>query len=288
MGLSHGRNSAFLALTDEPRWKDWATLYRKFNHSPSEGFKRVPGSETEMTSRGQTGRSTRNSRHLFPCFVIFSSFLFQTTNSAYTHSPRFYLSPEIKLAFPQNNHVGLPTKQRTFDVFKTDLERKRPLFKQQRSQTYGEPISTADMSVDPKPRYSIHSTDLSEPQFLKKEYTDQPKSKRGGDGCMFHAGLAHNCDYRSLVKAFDDVDHWNSYLSPGKRKRSDASNWLRSKRHFPESWRQKLKKMPEAMPLIKVDHKRNTEESNDGGDIIVNDLIQQNNEEKERAVKDRY
>ena len=73
-----------------------------------------------------------------------------------------------------------------------------------------------------------------------------------------------------------------------KRKRSDASNWLRSKRHFPESWRQKLKKMPEAMPLIKVDHKRNTEESNDGGDIIVNDLIQQNNEEKERAVKDRY
>ena len=105
---------------------------------------------------------------------------------------------------------------------------------------------------------------------------------------MFHAGLAHNCDYRSLVKALDDVDHWNSYLSPGKRKRSDASNWLRSKRHFPDSWRQKLKKMPEAMPLIKVDHKRNTEESNDGGNIIVNDLIQQNNEEKERAVKDRY
>ena len=26
MGLSHGRNSAFLALTDEPRWKHWATL----------------------------------------------------------------------------------------------------------------------------------------------------------------------------------------------------------------------------------------------------------------------
>ena len=28
MGLSHGRNSAFLALTDEPRWKDWATLVK--------------------------------------------------------------------------------------------------------------------------------------------------------------------------------------------------------------------------------------------------------------------
>ena len=104
---------------------------------------------------------------------------------------------------------------------------------------------------------------------------------------MFHAGLAHNCDYRSLVKAFDDVDHWNSYLSPGKRKRSDASNWLRSKRHFPENWQQNLKKMPEAMPLIKV-HKRTTEGSNDDGDIIVNDLIQQNNEDKERVVKDIY
>jgi len=102
---------------------------------------------------------------------------------------------------------------------------------------------------------------------------------------MFHAGLAHNCDYRSLVKAFDDVDHWNSYLSPGKRKRSDASSnsWLTSKRQFTENWQQqKLKKMPEAMPpLIKV-HKRPTEEFNDDADIIVNDLIPQNNEEKER------
>lgn len=40
---------------------------------------------------------------------------------------------------------------------------------------------------------------------------------------MFHAGLAHNCDYKSLVKAFDDVDHWNSYMSPGKKKRSGGS-----------------------------------------------------------------
>ena len=39
--------------------------------------------------------------------------------------------------------------------------------------------------------------------------------KRQG-GCLFHGGLAHNCDYKDLVGAVDEADHWGSDLSPGK------------------------------------------------------------------------
>ena len=40
--------------------------------------------------------------------------------------------------------------------------------------------------------------------------------KRQGSGCLFHGGLAHNCDYKDLVGAVDEADHWGSDLSPGK------------------------------------------------------------------------
>ena len=42
------------------------------------------------------------------------------------------------------------------------------------------------------------------------------RRKRQGGGCLFHAGLAHNCDYKDLVGAVDETDHWGSDLSPGK------------------------------------------------------------------------
>ena len=40
--------------------------------------------------------------------------------------------------------------------------------------------------------------------------------KRKGGGCLFHGGLAHNCDYKDLVGAVDETDHWGSDMSPGK------------------------------------------------------------------------
>lgn len=48
-----------------------------------------------------------------------------------------------------------------------------------------------------------------------------PEKRIGsGSGCLFHAGLAHNCDYKDLVRAVDETDHWGSDLAPGKRKRN--------------------------------------------------------------------
>jgi len=43
----------------------------------------------------------------------------------------------------------------------------------------------------------------------------QPAKRQGG--CLFHGGLAHNCDYKDLVGAVDEADHWGSDLSPGKK-----------------------------------------------------------------------
>lgn len=43
-------------------------------------------------------------------------------------------------------------------------------------------------------------------------------SKRRGT-CMFHAGLGQNCDYRDMVGAVDEVNHWDSDLAPGKKRR---------------------------------------------------------------------
>jgi hypothetical protein len=36
---------------------------------------------------------------------------------------------------------------------------------------------------------------------------------------MFHAGLAQNCDYKDVIGAVNEVNHWGSDLSPGKRRR---------------------------------------------------------------------
>merc|ERR1712226_1377449 len=41
--------------------------------------------------------------------------------------------------------------------------------------------------------------------------------KRGGSNCLFNGGLAHNCDYRDVIASVNDMGHWGSALSPGKR-----------------------------------------------------------------------
>ena len=36
---------------------------------------------------------------------------------------------------------------------------------------------------------------------------------------MFHAGLGQNCDYRDMVGAVDEVNHWGSDMAPGRKRR---------------------------------------------------------------------
>ena len=49
--------------------------------------------------------------------------------------------------------------------------------------------------------------------------------KRGGSSsCLFNAGLAHNCDYRDVVGAVNEMNHWGSDLAPGKRRKREAGS----------------------------------------------------------------
>jgi hypothetical protein len=43
---------------------------------------------------------------------------------------------------------------------------------------------------------------------------------------MFNAGLAHNCDYRDVVGAVNEMNHWGSDLAPGRRKKRDAGHQM--------------------------------------------------------------
>ena len=43
---------------------------------------------------------------------------------------------------------------------------------------------------------------------------------------MFNAGLAHNCDYRDVVGAVNEMNHWGSDLAPGRRKKRDAGRQM--------------------------------------------------------------
>lgn len=53
---------------------------------------------------------------------------------------------------------------------------------------------------------------------FRSRQVEAMRPKRRGS-CMFHAGLAHNCDYRDVVGAVNEVSHWGSDISPGKRRR---------------------------------------------------------------------
>ena len=40
--------------------------------------------------------------------------------------------------------------------------------------------------------------------------------------CFINAGLSHNCDIRDFLGAFEENKYWNSFDSPGKRRRRGA------------------------------------------------------------------
>lgn len=37
--------------------------------------------------------------------------------------------------------------------------------------------------------------------------------------CYFNAGMSHNCDYNEVLKTVDDVNHWSSDSTPGRRRK---------------------------------------------------------------------
>ena len=43
--------------------------------------------------------------------------------------------------------------------------------------------------------------------------------KRANTNCLFHAGLAHNCDYRDIIASVNEMSYWGSDLAPGKRRK---------------------------------------------------------------------
>jgi len=118
----------------------------------------------------------------------------------------FFLRRPIDTTVPR---VNRPSRQ---DIYKTDIKKPSLL----RFPREGSVQETPDTGVHPKGT----SPDAVYIEPRLKVINDNSKRKREGGGCIFHAGLAHNCDYKSLVRAFDDVDHWNSFMSPGKKKRS--------------------------------------------------------------------
>merc|ERR1711973_170185 len=48
----------------------------------------------------------------------------------------------------------------------------------------------------------------------------QQNYKRANTNCLFHAGLAHNCDFRDVISAVNEMSYWGSDLAPGKKKRT--------------------------------------------------------------------
>lgn len=37
--------------------------------------------------------------------------------------------------------------------------------------------------------------------------------------CYFNAGMSHSCDYNEVLKTVDDVNHWSSDYTPGRRRK---------------------------------------------------------------------
>eukprot|EP00095_Tigriopus_kingsejongensis_P003432 maker-scaffold110_size354795-snap-gene-2.22 protein:Tk03432 transcript:maker-scaffold110_size354795-snap-gene-2.22-mRNA-1 annotation:"PREDICTED: uncharacterized protein LOC100906079" len=56
-----------------------------------------------------------------------------------------------------------------------------------------------------------------------QQFGEPSRPKRRGS-CLFHAGLAHNCDYRDVVGAVNEITHWGSANAPGKRRRKRSIN----------------------------------------------------------------
>merc|ERR1712156_10627 len=57
-------------------------------------------------------------------------------------------------------------------------------------------------------------------EAARRQVPVQQNYKRANTNCLFHAGLAHNCDFRDVISAVNEMSYWGSDLSPGKKKRT--------------------------------------------------------------------
>nr|CAH0099014.1 unnamed protein product [Daphnia galeata] len=42
--------------------------------------------------------------------------------------------------------------------------------------------------------------------------------------CYFNAGMSHSCDYKELLQSVEDVNHWSSEHTPGRRRKRHPSS----------------------------------------------------------------
>merc|ERR1711981_165661 len=57
-------------------------------------------------------------------------------------------------------------------------------------------------------------------EAARRQIPVQQNYKRANTNCLFHAGLASNCDFRDVISAVNEMSYWGSDLSPGKKKRT--------------------------------------------------------------------
>merc|ERR1712228_707954 len=60
-------------------------------------------------------------------------------------------------------------------------------------------------------------------EAARRQVPVQQNYKRANTNCLFHAGLAHNCDFRDVISAVNEMSYWGSDLSPGKKKRTQPA-----------------------------------------------------------------
>ena len=59
-------------------------------------------------------------------------------------------------------------------------------------------------------------------QIIIFDFYRQQNFKRANTNCLFHAGLASNCDFRDVISAVNEMNYWGSDMTPGKKKRSKS------------------------------------------------------------------
>lgn len=66
--------------------------------------------------------------------------------------------------------------------------------------------------------------DLSHRMAITKSPQPTPQNyKRANTNCLFHAGLAHNCDYRDVIASVNEMSYWGSDLAPGKKRKKRST-----------------------------------------------------------------
>jgi len=59
-------------------------------------------------------------------------------------------------------------------------------------------------------------------EAARRQIPVQQNFKRANTNCLFHAGLASNCDFRDVISAVNEMNYWGSDMTPGKKKRSKS------------------------------------------------------------------